>query len=273
MQYAVSSMLTGTPNTAFSTLRAIVSGILLLPTLTPFQTGVPGATILNLVFPFDNPAWSLCLELAANAFFFLYRPKGWRLVATVAALTLAAALYAVEASGFGGAGQVTFFAGFPRVLFGFFAGFALYRLFRAGLLQELPRSALAPVALAVLIALGPGTVPSLLIITMVVAPWIVALSVHDSGSPRLQRIFAWLGEASYPVYLIHFPILGLATLAWDEAFGLPLSAVLPTAPALALAVMVFGLSLALSRLYDAPARRWLTARRPDYSPREAPRPA
>lgn len=270
LQYSVAAMMAGTPNTTLATARAILSGVLLLPTLTPFQTGAPGPTTLNLVFPFNNPAWSLSLELAANVFFFLYRPRGWALFATVLVLTFAAAGYAVEANGFGGTGQATFFEGFPRVLFGFFAGFCLCRLWRAGRLDGLPRTAVAPVFLAVAMTFAPHTVPSLLLVTMVVAPWIIALSLNDPASPRLRSVFSWLGEASYPIYLLHYPMLNLAALAWNRAFGLPLDEPLPTAPALAVAAFVFALSLALSRFFDAPVRRWLSARHPAFANRRAP---
>ncbi len=68
------------------------------------------------------------------------------------------------------------------------------------------------------------------------------------------RPLAWIGAASYSIYLVHYPVLLLAARGLDN--GLPV--------AVSVVAMVGGSLLAGAALYsvvEAPAERWRRARK------------
>jgi peptidoglycan/LPS O-acetylase OafA/YrhL len=94
-----------------------------------------------------------------------------------------------------------------------------------------------------------------------VVPLFIALGISNPRSAHVTWAFEILGEISYPLYAIHVPILYLATLAWNSTHGLPLSPLttpLPFGAKLILVMLLPPAALLLSRIYDQPARRFLT---------------
>ena len=70
-----------------------------------------------------------------------------------------------------------------------------------------------------------------------------------------RRLCRFLGEISYPVYIMHFP-LAYMQMAWVKAH-----ASAPIAQHVAVNVSIFALAFAVAwaalKLYDIPARAWL----------------
>jgi peptidoglycan/LPS O-acetylase OafA/YrhL len=248
------AVLVGHTQDALSAPRALgqtfVAALLVLPH--------PNGTAFGIeTFPLNTVVWSLFFELVANAAYAagLYRLK----LPAVAALS-AACLVAVGFLGqLGGVQAQNFWAGFPRVGFGFFAGVALFHLWRVG--YEFPvQLRLVPLAcLLVVIFLTPfelegfAAVPALLAFVVIVA---MAVRIEDAACDMPSLTF--LGAISYPLYALHMPLLGIvraAIPAFEDPQGLALL------PALAVEISVIVLvSWAAERWYEKPARAWLATR-------------
>jgi peptidoglycan/LPS O-acetylase OafA/YrhL len=169
----------------------------------------------NAIFPLNNPAWSLFFELVANvAFAVLWRRFSARALAGV--ITVSALLLVGAAVRYGsldlGSNWPTFWAGFPRVTFSFFLGVVLSRVVRGRAFVLTVNPWLILLALAVVLSVDPGPwrVAYDLGCVLVILPllvWAGAL-VEPRGVSR--AIFVSLGAASYPIYMIHVPLITIA---------------------------------------------------------------
>lgn len=148
--------------------------------------------------------------------------------------------------------------GFARVAYSFLLGTLVYRLWlwspwRPRVPSWLPALGLLAILCApVSRALFDG--PAVLL-AMPALVFLGAFVVRQGGvSAVAQRV---LGDTSYAVYTLHFPILLLIDRAVS---GLRLShpSMVSTPVTVAL---VIGLALWLDRFYDRPVRRWLSSPR------------
>lgn len=259
--YALNAAWRGGANPAWSVAVALAKGVFLIPSLQPFVIGEGPYLDSAPLFPFDNPAWSLLVEVACSAVFFVWRPRGGALIATLTLLGALLVGVSVDVNGVGGFNQGTFLLGFPRGLFCFYAGLGLYRLWRAGGLATLPgASPLAAVALVGLGAFASLTFASYLTVVFVAAPLLVALATVEPRPGRAERACRWLGDISYPLYLLHVPLFALARLLATTWGGWPVTEPWPRAASLALAGLALVLAHGVARAYDAPVRRFLGSR-------------
>ncbi|HEY6881563.1 MAG TPA: acyltransferase [Polyangiales bacterium] len=94
-----------------------------------------------------------------------------------------------------------------------------------------------------------------LILAFVAMPaMLYMLAFMSRTSERSRRVLRLLGEASFPVYVLHFPLIMVVHFAAKRVGLLE-------QPALLLAIdvaLAFALGLAAARFYDAPTRDWLT---------------
>lgn len=209
-------------------------------------------------FPTDNPVWSLLFEILTNLAFAIIRVPSrvfGLLLTALLAILLGAAIHhfgSVDRIGFDT--PLTFLAGFARVGYSFAAGALIHRfyLFRN---RGAIWSRLGLIALAVLLAWPVGSWLSDVVAIIAVLPIIVIAGTAQSGR-RIAPFLAILGELSYPFYIIHMPLLTLFTQVpgvWALAARMPLVAI-----GLWI-ILAAACALALSRLYDLPLRRWLSA--------------
>lgn len=218
------------------------------------------------IFPLNPPVWSLGYELAVNLAFALALPllAGRRLGA---ALALAAAALVVAGIAANGLDWGVSAAGAPvaaaRVSFAFLAGVALHRAWARGRFARWNRPWLATAMLTAALMLpadGGDRMLADLVSVLLIFPAVIALATHPIAQPRLAAMAALSGRLSYPLYVMHGPLL-FAAVATSHAlgggafsrFGLAGSAVLI---ALALAAAHLG-----ERWIDAPARRRLSGPR------------
>ena len=228
------------------------------------------------IFPANGPAWSLSFEIAANLFFFsMYRLglRGlrWLLVLSYAAIVITGGAAALNDGRFGlelmgGWATINFVNGIPRVFYGFALGVALYLLVDAPLFARL-EARLAKrefvmyilfVALILMFAVPTfGHLNALYYLVMIAAP--VPLLVFVGATPCRSALNArtarFLGDLSYPLYCVHYPILRVVQLAAGKdytLFGLPAYAVTSLVSIVA--------AIVVTRLYDEPLRAWLTRR-------------
>ena len=76
-------------------------------------------------------------------------------------------------------------------------------------------------------------------------------------SDRTKRIATWLGNLSYPVYIVHYPLV-YTYYAWVKNNELPFSHAYPAAIAVVVASIV--LAQLFFHYYDAPLRKYLSNR-------------
>jgi peptidoglycan/LPS O-acetylase OafA/YrhL len=175
---------------------------------TLLQAGAHLAFLQGALQPagFNDPAWSLTIEVACYALFVaaLWRPRYFVLVC--------AALVALGITSIGQKEGGLIDWRLARGLVGFFAGCLIYRL-------KPP-----PLALLVMAALGAWSVFGQTVLTAVVGrtgsaslllwPALVGLA---AGRPWLAaRPLQWLGDRSYSIYLTHLPVHLLMRLAYGK---------------------------------------------------------
>lgn len=209
----------------FLSFPGIPWGALLVP--------VPG----KFMYPMDRPAWSLLFEMIASVLVGLGLWRGRRLVplTVLGGMALTLAIFHAGKVDQGIALDQLHY-GLTRVFYGFGMGAVIYR-FR-------PERGLPPLLLCAVLAVmllqpwSPWYYQ--LAMALLACPLIVAAAAADRfGFPGAKQ----LGELSYPLYIVHWPVYMLA-------------AALPAPLQLALAL---GVAWAALKLYDEPVRKWLTA--------------
>lgn len=241
--------------------RSSTLALQLVPQL--FMLPAPGALGNSILYPLNLPAWTLFFELAVNLVYVLvFRWLTTRMLALVVGLCAVALAIAVFAFGDIGLGSDwrTFWGGFARAGFGFFAGVLAYRLAGSPTTAKRPQSRWA---LALLVALPPVC---LIPATPELRPFLDMLLVVGLGIPLLlagqscapsARFSAPLllgGRISYAVYILHQPFWEIAKrVNWRT------SVIEDIAPAggIALLTMVVFLAWLAEKYYDRPVRRWI----------------
>ena len=224
-------------------LRTVGRQLLLVPTLE-------GSLY---IFPYNLPSWSLLFEIVVNVLYAALLPVlSNRVVYALVFLNVALlASYGVVKGDIDfGAGAQGLPLALPRASVTFLIGVLIYRRYQSG---ELPRLH-APAwllfgALAALFAApvhGPlGGVYDLLCV-LLVFPALLVAGIQQHATSRWMTA---LGELSYPVYILHFPLLLIVVPYLPEGLG--------WAPrALLAAAAVVGASWGLQKAWDDPIRRW-----------------
>ena len=225
---------------------------------------------LGTIFPLDTPSWSLFFEMFINlayAGLILRRLASTRILLLLAAFSIAAlALFSWHSPSFdAGYTAQSFLGGFPRVSFSFLVGVLLYRLYKV---QQHPTfrglTALAATLLlfvATFLALATPLTSSeyaKFLAVIFVFPAIVYLGACTALPRSLERPAAFLGNISYPLYLIHIQVLFILKLHSVKRF-------IATHPGERYAVLTGFLILSttiawlINLIYDTPIRRKLAA--------------
>ncbi len=168
---------------------------------------------LNL-FHYNPPTWSLFWEYIANIVYAVVLVKAPRIVLwfiffiSAGLLTWESYQTGHLASGFGGD---NFWAGGIRVLFSFNMGLLLYRSkFRIG--SGLPFWILALLLCLVFFVPYTDNIQPFYdpLIVIFYFPLIISLCIAGNRDKTgTERIAKWLGEISYPLYMIHYPFIWL----------------------------------------------------------------
>lgn len=233
-------------------LWAGVAGVLLVPY---HQLDVAEA------FPLNGPTWSLFAEYAVNLLFAAVAVS-LTLRRLTALLVFGVTMLLVVVSLYGTVGDVwqseTIALSLLRVVYPFFAGVLISRLYRSGLIAPPALPAWVPIAglLAILLAPQSQFDPAFEL-TMIVFgfPLLVIAGINDRCGASSSKAMLWAGALSYPLYILHYPVgkavapLMLA-LAGDHG---PVAAIVAILTAIVIA------SWAALRYFDEPVRAWLTA--------------
>ncbi|RWF29897.1 MAG: acyltransferase [Mesorhizobium sp.] len=219
----------------------------------------------HTIFPLNPASWSLFFELLVNiAYVLLFFALSKRVLSALVAGSLALLIVAAMFSGtldFGMTGA-TIASGLPRVAFSFFLGVLMCRSMAQGGLGFLRRGYWAEMALLltlVIFAIAPAGGGARagydLICVVLLFPVMVTVGAAAPTRPGLAKLFGWLGRISYPIYIIHTPMLMIIAGAGKAASIDPFANHPWFGIAMAGAVIV--IADVATRIYDEPVRRFL----------------
>lgn len=247
-------------------ILVMVIGFTLLP--VPTSLDIRGWGEMH---PLNGPAWSLFFEYIANILYALFVRKFSNTVLFVFVFLAGCALIHLAVTSPNGdliGGWSLDFQqlriGFTRLLYPFFGGLLLSRIVRPGQINH----AFVWCSLLVLVVLSVprigghenlwmnGLYDSLSIVFLF--PLIVYLGA--SGEMKgvvMTRVCRFFGDISYPIYIIHYPLIYIFT-AWVADEKLSISEAWP----MGIFTLLSSILIAYGSLrwYDLPIRNWLTKR-------------
>jgi peptidoglycan/LPS O-acetylase OafA/YrhL len=190
-------------------IPALAYGMFVLPYFTDAMWPV-GINAAIYPFPLNSPAWSLFFELFVNLLFFYWLAKAknrhiW-LIICFAFFALVAA-YHFNGSVNGGWGGNNFYIGFPRVIYHFFIGVLIYTQYQKyGLHSRL--IAFASLTFLLVIIAANSSLASMFSL-FILAPFVVLANAKIIFGGFAEQVCTWLGDISYPLYIVHWPIFQL----------------------------------------------------------------
>lgn len=256
------------PNISATPLWKLLLVLLIGFTLIP----VPGSLDIRgwgEMHPLNGPAWTLFYEYLGSILYALVLRRLSNTVMIVLVLLAGGALIHLAVSSPNGdviggwsIEPAQMRIGFTRFLYPFLAGLLLFRFFRPGRIQNafFWCSVLVVGILAFPRVGGKsdlwmnGLYDSLSIIFLF--PLIVSMGASGSLSGRKsQALCRFLGDISYPVYIMHYPIIYLFS-AWVVDYKVPLGDAWEMGAVVFISIIT--LAYAGLRLYDLPLRKWLS---------------
>ena len=244
--------------------------------MIPAVPGVPYEVRGNgEMFPLNGPAWSLFFEYVGNIIYALIiRKLSTKRLAVVAVVLgiIHAWFFVGNISEYDNIGvgwtidKINFWGGLVRMLFPFTVGMLLARTFKPckvkGAFWICSAMLLILFAIPYIASSGKPSINSLyeFICIALVFPFIVWLGACGSNCvsdmSATSRINKFLGDLSYPLYIVHYPIMYLfyAWLIENKYYTLG------DCRGIALLVVVLSVVVAYAclKLYDEPVRQWLT---------------
>jgi peptidoglycan/LPS O-acetylase OafA/YrhL len=222
------------------------------------------------MFPLNGPQWSLFFEYIGNIIYALIiRRLSTRLLAMLVALLAALHtwIFVWDLSGYDSVGigwtidTINFWGGLVRMLFPLTVGMLLARTFKPRKIKYAfwicSAILLATFAVPYIASEGALSLNSLYEVVCIafVFPIIVWLGACGSTEGSTGRISGLLGDLSYPLYIVHYPVMYLF-YAWliDKHFYSFEDTLLM--PAIVVTVSI-ALAYACLKLYDEPVRKWL----------------
>ena len=223
------------------------------------------------MYPLNGPSWSLFFEYIGNIMYalFIRRMSTKALTALVVLAGIGLASFAIF--NFSGAGHLgvgwtmeeyNLIGGFLRVLFSFSIGLLMSRVFK-----PIPvKGAFWICSLAIVVLLSMpyvgngealwmnGIYDS--VCAILIFPMLVYLGASGKTTDKHSaRICKFLGDISYPLYMVHYPLIYLY-FGWVKKENLTFAEAWPEALALVIGSIV--LAYISLKLYDEPVRRWLS---------------
>jgi len=256
------------PNIAGTPLWKLILVMLIGYTLLPLPVSmdIRGWTEMH---PLNGPSWSLFFEYIANILYALILRKLSNIILII--LTVLAGLCLIYLGITSPKGDIIggwsltseqLRIGFTRLMYPFLSGLILSRLFKPGNIKN----AFLWCTLLIIFFLGfprvgadkalwwNGLYDSLTVI--IVFPLIVYIGASGKIKSEIaSKICTFLGDISYPIYIVHFPLIYIF-YAWVVNNKVSLDNAWP----MGIVVLIFSVLIAYISLkfYDLPFRKWLT---------------
>ncbi|MDP4272137.1 MAG: acyltransferase [Bacteroidota bacterium] len=219
--------------------------------------------------PLNGPAWSLFFEYIANILYALFIRKFTN--KQLAFLVFAAGCVLIHLSitqgdviGGWSVTPTQLHIGFTRLIYPFFAGLLLSRICKPGRVKH----AFLWCSLLLIVVLSFPRIGGaehlwlngLYVVFCIIFIFPLIVYMGASGEvkgKRASRVNRFLGDISYPLYIIHYPFIYLF-MAWVDKHKANMQESLPVA--FMVLVLVIALAYACVKLYDVPVRKWLIQR-------------
>lgn len=262
----------GTPVAVSLVMLALLCGMFMIPAAQGSRLDVRGN---GEMFPLNGPSWSLFFEYIGNLLYVLFihrlSTKALKVLVVLTGLTLAVfSLFDFSGYGMLSVGWTldgeNFAGGFLRMIFPYSLGMLLARTFKPGRkFRGTFWIASALLLLLFIVPYIPGKSPVCLnavyemFCIMAVFPLIVCMAVSSGTAGTLTtKICGRLGDLSYPLYAIHYPVMYVFYAWLIEGRHYHISEAAPQA------ILAIAASLVLAwlclKFYDIPLRRSLSAR-------------
>lgn len=259
----------GTHATLWLTFLAFVCGCLMLPALPGMPREIRGN---GEMFPLNGPCWSLFFEYVGNIVYALFiRRLSTRLLTLLSfALCCALAWFAVtDQSGYGSIGvgwtvdRTNILGGSLRMLCPFTMGLLLSRIFKP---IHYARGAFWTSAALLLIIFhvpyihsdGALSLNGIFEAACIIAVFPLVVWYAASGKTTdiaSTRICRFLGDISFPLYIVHYPLMYAFYMWLIKTRQYTLHETWPAALAAVTASII--LAWLCLKLYDMPVRKWL----------------
>jgi peptidoglycan/LPS O-acetylase OafA/YrhL len=244
-------------------LLVMLIGFTLIP--VPAALDIRGWSEMH---PLNGPAWTLFYEYIGNILYALIlRRLSNKVLALLVFLAACALIHLAVTSPNGdliGGWSIDLpqlRIGFTRFLYPFLAGLLLSRLFNPGFIKN----AFSLCSLLIIFILAfprvggissqwlNGLYDSLSVI--ILFPLIVFLGASGQVKAKTQALCRFLGNISYPIYIIHYPLIYIFT-AWVVDNKVSLNDGWPVG--LIVLVSAIIIAYACLKFYDLPVRKWLS---------------
>ena len=237
-------------------LRMLGSNLLFVPVTT-------ATSVLHGMFPLAPSSWSLSTEVIASLFYGLVLAR--TPIKTVFGLSIIFGSiffgYVIAYHSFDlGWDIANFVPGIFRTLFEFTIGVMLFRLSSYSSRKRLLKPAILLVAVTATLTLFAGSLAGVVLCVLVLFPIFLVSAEGRPVEGSLHTVFHQLGRISYPVYLLHTPVLLWLAGAYKLAMKQDPLAMNLRWLGWAMVLGTLTLSYISARWVDEPARAWLTAR-------------
>lgn len=261
----------GTSVSLSMVILALLLSLFLIPAIPGSGVEVRGN---GEMFPLNGPIWTLFFEYIGNILYalILRRLSNKMLTILVVFAGLALTSFAVfNLSGYGHLGvgwslsENNLLGGLLRLLFSFSLGLLMSRKFKPIRIKgAFWISSITIIVLLSMPYIGDGSMPWKnglydSVCTILIFPVLVYSGASGSTAGRhSSKLYKFLGDISYPLYVVHYPFMYLFySYLWSNG-NLPFSQTWHVAVLLFVGNVV--LAYASLKLYDEPVRKFLTKR-------------
>ena len=249
------------------TLVAMLLTFLMIPALPSAKYEIRSN---GEMFPLNGPQWSLFFEYIGNIIYALFiRRLPTKALAALCLIlgALHAWIFVFDLSGYDSVGigwtidKINFWGGMVRMLFPMTVGMLLARTYKPYRVKwafwVCSAMLIAIFAVPYIPTNGNISLNSLYEVVCIafLFPAIVWLAASGSSRGLTEKISHTLGELSYPLYIVHYPLMYLFYKWLIEHHRYTLSQTL--APSVTVIAASIALAYACLKLYDEPIRRYL----------------